>query len=294
MKKNLFLLLGFLLLLSGFKELNAQRRSKAPSTRFGIRAGFNISDLSSAKGLDIYNGLAFYNDQLEYVGFTDTDPWKPGFNAGITMQTEINDSWFIQPALLFTTKGYKLNSQDVEIDVTAAYLQIPVDILFKYEIKDRFHFVLQGEVFLGVGVYGFTDFHDRYGENEIPRKPHQQTAIPSAMNDYIGFDQTVHGIYWKDRNDTFETEGTYRFDTGIGAGFGFEFWNFQLMFNYQFSVIPLYNYGYDFSGRYEAKGMDHSSAFEYLGIDKMPSPHQHVINVSLSYYFNFLSNKIKW
>lgn len=293
-KRSIFLILGFILFLTSALELNAQRRNRAPQTRFGIRTGFNMSDLTSAKGLDVMNGLAFYNDKLEYVGFTDTKPWKMGFNAGFTLQTALNDSWFIQPSLIFMTKGYKLNTQNVEINCNASYVQLPFDIIYKYEINDGFHFVLQGGVFLGVGVYGFTDFHDHYGENELPRKPHEQTPRPNITNDYIGYDITAHGIFWKDRNDTFETDGAYRFDTGIGAGFGFEIRNFQLMLSYQFSALPLYNYNYDHSLRYEAKGMDYKTPFEYFGLDVPNSPHQHTISLTLSYYFDMFNNKLKW
>lgn len=293
-KRSIFLILGFIILLSTSIELNAQRGNRAPKTKFGIRAGFNISDLTSAKGLDMLNGLAFYNDKLEYVGFTDTKPWKMGFNAGFTLQTELNDSWFIQPSLIFTTKGYKLNTQGVEINCNASYVQVPIDILFKYEINDGFNFVLQGGLFLGVGVYGFTDFIDHYGDKELPRKPHEQTSKPSVGNGYIGYDMSVHGIYWEDTDDTFESEGTYRFDTGINFGFGFEVRNIQFMVAYQLSAIPLYNYNYDFSSRYKAKGMDYKTPFEYFGIDGYKSPHQQMISISISYYFNSLQNRLKW
>ena len=83
-----------LLLLSCSMGLSAQRRNKAPLVRFGFRAGFNMSDLTSAKGLDIYNGLAYFDEQLNYIGFTDTKPFKYGFNAGFAAQAQLSDSRF--------------------------------------------------------------------------------------------------------------------------------------------------------------------------------------------------------
>ena len=61
----IFLSMLFLLLSVSFTEnLSAQRRNKAPLIRLGLRAGFNMSDLTSAKGLDVYNGLAYFDEQL--------------------------------------------------------------------------------------------------------------------------------------------------------------------------------------------------------------------------------------
>ena len=98
MKKISHFLISALLLvvLAGSNDAMAQRRNKAPLIRLGFRAGFNMSDLTSAKGLDLYNGLAYYNEQLEYIGFTDTKPFKYGFNAGFSAQAQMSDSWFLQ------------------------------------------------------------------------------------------------------------------------------------------------------------------------------------------------------
>jgi hypothetical protein len=91
----------FLLLSLSFSEnLSAQRRNKAPLIRLGLRTGFNMSDLTSAKGLDVYNGLAYYDEQLNYIGFTDTKPFKFGFNVGVTAQAQLNDYFFLQGSFI--------------------------------------------------------------------------------------------------------------------------------------------------------------------------------------------------
>lgn len=53
-KKSILSLVALALLLLVAIESNAQRKNRAPENRFGIRAGFNMSDLTSAKGLDVY------------------------------------------------------------------------------------------------------------------------------------------------------------------------------------------------------------------------------------------------
>lgn len=301
-KKSILSIIAFVLLLVIAIESNAQRRNRAPENRFGVRAGFNMSDLTSAKGLDIYNGLSYYNKNLEYVGFTDTKPFKLGFNVGFIGQIKLADSWYIQPSLIFTSKGYKLNTQNqgdytqnVELDVSAYYTQLPVDIVWKYDFNPDFRFFTQGGVFLGYGVAGTSYFLDHYGEKFVPRVRHEQTPTPTAANGYIGYDHTVHGLIDEDYDRTFMTDGTNRFEFGLEIGLGFEFRAFQLTLSYQYGLTPLYDYNYDFTYRYEAKGIDGiKNSFEYLKLDAPKSPSQHVISFTLAYYMNLFTNKIKY
>ena len=302
-----FLLVAFLAT-SAF----SQRRNRAPQVRFGVRAGLNMSDLTSATGLDIWNGLGIYDNNFNYKGITDTKPFKFGFNAGFTAQIRINEQWFWQPSLLLTTKGYRVDAKytdnakeyRVEINAGAYYYQLPIDFVYKYEMSNDFRFTMQGGFFVGFGAFGYTDFEDHYGEDTIPRRFHANINRP----DYdpitgdpmmVTSDPTVHGahLYWKDRSDTFIPRGTWRFDAGLQIGLGFEMKKIQLALQYQYSLTPLFNYKTDFTERYVEKGInDVHNAFEYLG-EKIPSsPMQHVISVNLTYYFDFLKTAkvIRW
>lgn len=298
----LFLSMLFLLLSVSFSEnLSAQRRNKAPLIRLGLRAGFNMSDLTSAKGLDIYNGLAYYDEQLNYIGFTDTKPFKFGFNAGFAAQAQLSDYFFLQANLLYTTKGYKLNTQNVEISARADYLQIPIDFMYKYELNDDWRLVGSAGLFFGVGLYGFTDFEDHYGEKDTPRLQHQSLRQPfrneeTGVHSLICFDPTVHGAtYWKDRNDTFATEGTWQVDGGFQIGLGFEWKSVQFLVQYQYSLTPFYDYEKEFRGRYEAKNIeDVSTSFEYFDLEVPSSPRQQLITFSVSYFFDNWNHGIRW
>lgn len=301
-KKNVLSVLAILLLLTSGVEIYAQRANRAPENRFGIRAGFNMGDLTSSKGLDVYNGLAFYNKDLSYVGFTDTKPFQYGFNVGVTGQIKISGPWYIQPSLIFTSKGYKLNtqnqgnlSQNVEIDANAYYLQLPIDVVWKYSFSSSFRFLAEAGGYLGYGIAGETHFLDHYGEKTMPRNRHEQTITPDNDNGYIGYDYTVHQLLDEDFDDTFMTEGTNRWDAGAELGVGFEYKSFQIMLSYQYSFTPLYDYNYDFTLRYLEKGIQNTAnSFEYLKRETPKSPSQHVISLTLSYYLDFFSNKIRY
>ena len=301
-KKNVVSFIAItLLLISGLNSF-AQRTNRAPENRFGIRAGFNMSDLTHARGLDVFNGLAFYNKDLTYVGFTDTKPFQYGFNVGATGQIKLSESWYLQPSLLFTSKGFKLNTQNkgyldqnVEMDVKAYYIQMPVDIVWKFSFSQDFRFIVQGGAFLGFGIAGESHFLDHYGEKTMPRNLHQQTPAPTVSNGYIGYDYTVHQLMNEDFDDTFMVEGTNRWDAGLELGLGFEYKRFQLSLSYQYSFTPLYDYTHDYTLRYKEKGIANTAnSFEYLKQEAPKSPARHVISISLAYYLDLFSNKIKY
>ncbi|MDR1847459.1 MAG: PorT family protein [Bacteroidales bacterium] len=305
-------IIAFVLLAVFATSAFSQRRNRAPEIRFGVRAGLNMSDLTSAKGLDIWNGVGVYDNNLQYKGLEDTDPFKFGFNAGLTAQVRMTDNWYIQPSLLLVSKGYRLNATYVqsareyklEVNAGAYYFQIPIDVVYKYELTDNFRFIAQAGVFVGYGSFGYTDFEDHFGEDTVPRQFHLQVNRPdydqlTGEPIMVTTDPTVHGshLYWKDRDDTFIPEGTYRWDAGLQIGLGFEFKSFAVTLQYQYSLTPLYNYDADFSSRYREVGIkDVHNSFEYLGETNPGSPHQHVISLSLSYYLDALkaTKKIRW
>ena len=266
--------------------------------RLGLRAGLNLSDLTSAQGLDVWNGLAYWDINKNYIGFTDTRS-RIGFNAGLTAQLKLVDRWYVQASLIWTTKGYKLNSQQVEIDAQAHYIQLPVEMIYKYPVKDVDLLVSAG-LFLGVGVFGQTSFFDHYGQYDEPRLFHtavQEPFIDEEHGTYnlIGCDFTVHGAndYWADDDDTFLSSGTYKIDGGVQVGLGLEWKQFQFMLSYQFSLTYLYNYNYDFSGRYTEKGQPYHNSWEYFNMDVPTCPRQHVLSFTVSYFFDKWKHGLK-
>ncbi|MCF0210490.1 MAG: outer membrane beta-barrel protein [Bacteroidales bacterium] len=307
MRKNYIIALLLALVLCGsataqrYNPNSIKRANNKEQIRLGVRCGLNLGDMTSASGLDVWNGLAFFDINSNYIGFTDTKPFKLGLNFGIVAQSHFfnKENLFWQGSFIYTTKGYKLNTQDVEIDATAAYMQIPLELIYKFPAKNA-SFLVSAGAFLGAGVYGFTDFEDHYGENDDPRSSHaalHEPYINEALGttNLIGCDYSVHGanVYWKDKDDTFESEGTWRWDAGLQVGVGVEYWRLQFMITYQYSLTPFYDYGHDFSYRYQQRGEDYHTSFEYFNLKDIKSPRQQMVSFTISYFFDNFQHGIR-
>jgi len=99
-------------------------------TTFGIRGGINFQNL---------NGKDIDGDKLE-------NDLKTGFNAGVNAEIPVGIDFYLQPGLLFSTKGAKNEIANVEVKRNLSYLEIPVNFLYKPELGE-------GRMILGFGPY---------------------------------------------------------------------------------------------------------------------------------------------
>ncbi|MBO9566334.1 MAG: PorT family protein [Niastella sp.] len=98
-------------------------------TTFGIRAGVNFQNLNGKfAGVDMENKL------------------KAGFNVGVNAEIPLADEFYIQPGLLFTTKGAKADDDADNGKININYLELPVNFLYKPVLGT-------GKLLLGFGPY---------------------------------------------------------------------------------------------------------------------------------------------
>jgi hypothetical protein len=114
--------------------LHAQTRTTTTasgnqSTTFGIRAGVNFTNI---------NGKMYDNSDFD-------GKIKTGFNAGVNAEIPIATDFYVQPGILFTTKGAKNKSND-NIKYRISYLEVPINLLYKPELGS-------GKLLLGIGPY---------------------------------------------------------------------------------------------------------------------------------------------
>ena len=103
--------------------------SKAQTATFGLRAGVNFQNI---------NGK-------EYDGSDTKNKLKTGFNIGVNAEIPVAPDFYVQPGVLFTTKGAK-NKDDNDIKVKLSYIEVPINFLYKPALG-------AGKLLLGFGPY---------------------------------------------------------------------------------------------------------------------------------------------
>jgi hypothetical protein len=96
---------------------------------FGIRAGINFQNI---------NGK-------EYDGSDVDGKLKLGFNAGVNAEVPVAPDFYVQPGVLFSTKGAKSKDDD-DLKINLSYIEVPINFLYKPELGD-------GKLLLGIGPY---------------------------------------------------------------------------------------------------------------------------------------------
>lgn len=150
-------------------------------TTFGVRGGVNFYNLT---GKD-EDGEHLDNDL------------KVGFELGANAEIPIGVDFYVQPGVLFATKGAKTAP---DYSVNLSYIEIPVNLLYKPDIG-------KGHILLGFGPYAAFAVDGKYktpgtGDLEIKFK-----------NDITATEFSSGNVYLK------------RFDAGANLLFGYEFAN---------------------------------------------------------------------
>jgi hypothetical protein len=103
-------------------NLIAQSNPAGPlgKTTLGFRAGVNFQN---------------FNGRAEDGSMMRTNHIVPRFNAGLNVEIPIAVDFFLQPGLLFTTKGsmkkYTVNDEPRRDEVTISYIEMPINLVYK-------------------------------------------------------------------------------------------------------------------------------------------------------------------
>ncbi len=103
--------------------------------RFGVLGGVNFQNINGKDN----DGNKFENDL------------KPGFHAGVNAILGIAPEFYLQPGILFSTKGCKFEDSDLKLNVS--YLEIPLNFLYRGELGNGYVLVGFGP-YLGFGLSG--------------------------------------------------------------------------------------------------------------------------------------------
>jgi hypothetical protein len=104
--------------------------SKAQKVTYGVRAGINFQNI---------NGEDESGRDLDY-------DLKTGFHIGVNAEVPVAPDFYVQPGLLFSTKGYKDELPGDDLKTNVSYLEIPINVLYKPTLGP-------GKLLLGFGPY---------------------------------------------------------------------------------------------------------------------------------------------
>jgi hypothetical protein len=125
----------------------------------GIKAGLNLAD-----------------QKYSSDGSTADTKVKPGLHAGLFLTAMINEKFAVQPEVLFSMQGSKLDIDGFDGDYETFFNYIAIPVLARYNITDRisvhagpqFGFLLSAETEISYGTQVMkTDIKEYYKTTEI-------------------------------------------------------------------------------------------------------------------------------
>ena len=169
--------------------------------RYGVKAGFNASSMNSLD--EMFNTLSGF--ELEDASIDFSSKFKAGFHLGLIFQYNFENKLFIQPELLFSNQGSKLEAKlayggitekDSE-STTVNYLQLPIYVGYKFNAGQNLDIIAGVGPYLAYGIYA---------------------------SDFLGTDE-----------DTFDI--LKRFDAGLSVMAGIEYDKLQMTLGFDLGLV---------------------------------------------------------
>jgi opacity protein-like surface antigen len=189
-------------------------------TTFGIRAGVNFQNL---------NGKDRNDEKLD-------NKLKTGFNAGVNAEIPVGIDFYLQPGLLFSTKGAKYeisgptNGSTIDVKTNLSYLELPINFIYKPELG-------QGRMILGFGPYaayaigGKNKVGDAKEDIEFGDQPDEIKRFDAGANLLAGYEFSNKlsfqlnaglGLVNINNRDEADSKSTMK-NTGFGVSLGYRF-----------------------------------------------------------------------
>jgi len=166
--------------------------------RLGVKAGFNSSSISGFDKLNISNECGVLVDM--------SIRYKPGIHAGIVSQIDLSPSFFLQPELLYSLQGAKLeydillggkNSESSSLH----YIQLPVYAGYKINVGSNLGVIVGAGPYLGGIIAGdhsaFKDYFQKFdwGLSVMGGVQHNKFQLTAGYD--LGLMDLVNMKVWK-------------------------------------------------------------------------------------------------
>lgn len=152
--------------------------TNAQKAKFGLKGGMNISNWAGdTEGIDVKS--------------------KIGFNVGGFVEIKLSDKLAIQPELLYSSQGMKVDDFEAEIEdeiytadvkFNLAYINIPV--MFKYYVTEKFNVEAGPQIGFLTSAKTMTKV-EGYGSDEEDMKENFE-SVDFGFNFGAGYDFTEH------------------------------------------------------------------------------------------------------
>ena len=129
---------------------------------------------------------------------------KPGYHVGIGLDLEFLADVSFQTGMYFTSKGAEYTTNipvigDVEYNVTANYIQLPIHMAYKIDIKPGTKLFIHAGPYFAYGIGGTRSIESKYTAD-------------------------LYKFFGEQEVNTFDKNFGYKpFDIGVGLGIGAEF-----------------------------------------------------------------------
>jgi len=106
---------------------------------------------ANAQKIGIKAGLSLANAQYEYTQTSISTTNLIGVQVGLISEMPISNEIYLNSGVLFSQKGTKLSLLGVEIEFPINYLEIPLNLAYKYDLGSAKIFAQAGP-YLGYGL----------------------------------------------------------------------------------------------------------------------------------------------
>jgi hypothetical protein len=203
----------------------------------GLRGGFN---LTGAFMLD------WEGEKRTHEHLSSTDSVRfgflQGFQVGLVADIGINESFSIQPGILFSTSGTRTewsewdrqtwstnewNEDRMRITLSTHYIKVPINAQLKLPIGHEASFLVQAGPYVGYAIGGRVVLEGELrGQYEGGGKIEKWNRAGGEFEKIkFGSDNEEHNLK--------------RLDFGVGAGLGVQFGSFQIGVNYNFGLMNI-------------------------------------------------------
>lgn len=163
----------------------AQGGDSGSKVKFGVKAGVNIASMTFKEG-----GISISPESLT------------SFHFGGLVDYSISEKLSLQPALMLSGKGFKLETAPIEASSNLMYLEIPVNVVYKL-----------GGVYIGAGPYAAFGLSGKYKYEDASDSDNNDEAdIKFGSNDDSDFKRTDFGI---------NLLAGYQLKNGVNFGVGY-------------------------------------------------------------------------